>query len=136
MIILLDCTKSTKDAIEGIFGEVGVVLEKHLRKLANIFILQDMPGIFPPLSYNRKSLMYPDRPCATSKDFIELFGESLTDFICGPADLETESLDQDKPQLVFQNVLDDQRRIRQGFRIFLFFRSVQVRKLYVLSYIL
>jgi hypothetical protein len=129
--MLTECSKETRNAILGVFGQVGIALEKFLRSLHHIYLLQDLDGIFPPLTFNKKILQFPERSFDTQKDLIELFGSSLVDLICGKATLDPRSLSNNRPQSVFQGVSDDQLKIRQGFRLFLVFRTVSVSKLII-----
>jgi hypothetical protein len=110
----------------GIFGQAGLVLEKYLRQLYNVFLLQDLHGLFPPLTYQKECLDYPGKSTDQPKELLELFGKSLTDFVCGSVDLDVNSVDPQQPSTVFQGVCDDQTKIRQAFRTFLAFRTISV----------
>ena len=59
-------------------------MEKHLRLLNWVYLFQDLPGIFPPLSYYGSSLNYGDTLYFQEKDCKRLFTEELINFCCGP----------------------------------------------------
>ena len=125
---LLACSKDVANTIMGVFGPAGIALEKFIRSLNWMYIFQDLPGIFPPLTWENIPLEHPKHRYSTERERLELFAEGLTDLICGLRDFDHSATDSQDPLFIFHGVCEDQLRVRSAFRIFLFLRSMTVSK--------